>query len=63
VTRAEDLIIQKLRWYRDKDRDDLSSIIAVQAEALDWPYIESWAERHGTRARLQAIRSAIPPLE
>lgn len=62
VARAEDLIIQKLRWYRDKDRDDLSSIIAVQAESLDWPYLESWAERHGTEKRLREIRSAIPPL-
>jgi hypothetical protein len=62
VARAEDMIIQKLRWFRDKDRDDLRSMIAVQAEALDWPYIESWADSHGTRGRLEEIRSTIPPL-
>lgn len=62
IPRAEDLIIQKLRWFRPKDQDDLVNIIGVQAETLDWPYIESWADRHGTRGRLEQIRASIPPL-
>lgn len=62
IPRAEDMIIQKLRWFRPKDQDDLVNIIAVQAEALDWPYIEQWCDRHGTRERLEQIRASIPPL-
>lgn len=62
VARAEDMIIQKLRWFRPKDQDDLLNIIAIQAESLDWPYIDTWAERHGTRERLEQIRASIPPL-
>ena len=35
-------------------------ILSVQGGALDVPYIESWCERHGTRARLDEIRRSIP---
>jgi hypothetical protein len=64
----EDVIIQKLRWamnaYRSKDRDDARDVIAVQDVEgnLDWPYIHSWCERHGTRALLDEIRASIPPI-
>ena len=58
----EDIIIQKLRWNRDKDREDVRNIIGVQGDALDWPYIERWCDAHGTRARLEEIRAAIPEI-
>lgn len=68
VPTAEDVIIMKLRWAmiakRDKDRDDVRNIIAVQGdEALDWDYIHRWCEAHGTRALLDEIRASIPPID
>jgi hypothetical protein len=63
---AEDVIITKLRWChqgtRSKDWDDIQSVIAVQGERLDWDYVYSWCDRHGTRAILDEIRASIPPL-
>jgi hypothetical protein len=57
---AEDVIIWKLRWARSKDRDDVRAVIGVQAGKLDWPYIEGWCERHGTRVLLEEIRRTVP---
>jgi hypothetical protein len=63
VASAEDVIITKLRWYaqlkRGKDRDDVRDVIAVQKEILDWPYIESWCDRHDTRSLLDEIRLSV----
>jgi hypothetical protein len=62
---AEDAIITKLRWSqnaaRRKDIDDVRNILAVQGNALDWPYIRQWCDRHGTRAQLERILASIPP--
>lgn len=61
---AEDVIITKAFWARgrrhSKDRDDVRDVIGVQGDALDWDYIYSWADRQGTRALLDEIRSEIP---
>lgn len=62
IPRAEDLIIQKLRWFRDKDRDDLRNILAVQGDALDFAHIHRWCDVHGTRGRLEEIQRSIPPI-
>src|SRR5207247_7553096 len=59
---AEDVIIWKLRWRRSKDRDDVRAVMGVQGDKLDWPYIEGWCERHGTRALLEEIRRTVPKL-
>lgn len=58
---AEDLIIQKLRWARRKDLDDVTNILALQGTSLDLPYIEKWCDLHGTRERLEELRRSIPP--
>jgi hypothetical protein len=58
---AEDVVIQKLRWGRNKDLDDARDILAVQADALDWKYLESWCDKHGTRETLAQLRLQIPP--
>ncbi|MCB1089390.1 MAG: hypothetical protein KDM63_20295 [Verrucomicrobiae bacterium] len=68
VPTAEDVVVTKLRWgkiaKRDKDRDDVRNIIAVQGdEALDWDYIHRWCEVHGTRELLDEIRASIPPID
>ena len=59
---AEDMVIQKVRWNRDKDRDDARNILAVQGDALDFAYIERWCDAHGTRTRLDELRRSIPPI-
>ena len=64
IPTAEDVIITKLRWARPKDLDDVRDVIAVQGDAaLDWTHIHHWTATHGTRARLDAIRASIPPLD
>lgn len=59
---AEDVIIWKLRWARAKDREDVRAVIGVQQSKLDWPYVESWCERHGTRALLEEVRRTVPKI-
>ena len=63
IATAEDMVIQKVRWNRDKDRDDARNILAVQDDALDFAYIERWCDTHGTRARLEELRRSIPPMD
>jgi hypothetical protein len=63
VPTAEDVIITKLRWARPKDRTDVSEVIAVQAGLIDWDYVHSWTDRHGTTGLLEEIRRSIPPLD
>lgn len=53
----EDVIIQKLRWARAKDRADVKNIVDLSGDTLDWPYIRSWTDRHGTTDLLERIRS------
>jgi len=62
----EDVIITKVRWAtqmrRLKDLDDARNVIAVQGDVIDWEYVDSWCDRHGTRATLDEIRQSIPPI-
>ena len=57
VQTAEDLIIQKLRWARRKDLDDIVNVLTVSANGLDWKYINEWTEQHGTTALLEELKS------
>ncbi len=59
VPRAEDVVVMKLRWFRDKDRADILNVMTVQRGKLDWSYIESWCKRHGTLARMEGIRQSV----
>ena len=59
----EDVVVQKLRWGRNKDLDDARDVLAVQGpETLDMAYIEKWCGQHGTMERLQTALAGIPPL-
>lgn len=59
----EDVVVQKLRWGRNKDLDDARDVLAVQGpETLDMEYIRKWCSEHGTAKRLQAALDGIPPL-
>ncbi len=57
----EDVIIQKLRWGRAKDLEDVAAVVSVQQPHLEFPYIEKWCAEHGTLERLEAIRAKLPP--
>jgi hypothetical protein len=63
---VEDVIITKLHWAllanRSKDQDDIRNVIAVQCDRIDWDYIHSWCEQHGTRELLDEIRRSVPPI-
>lgn len=63
VATAEDTIVTKLRWAmqpgREKDIDDVRSVIAVQGDSLDWPYVLQWCGQHGTSALLESIRRSV----
>jgi hypothetical protein len=67
VATAEDTIITKLRWARQgghgraKDVADARNVIAVQGDSLDWAYVESWCQQHGTLDSLQDIRRSVQP--
>jgi hypothetical protein len=59
---VEDVIVTKLRWTlgrHSKDWEDVRDVIAVQGDRIDWPYVYSWSDRHGTRAVLEEIRSSL----
>jgi hypothetical protein len=59
----EDVVVQKLRWGRNKDLDDARDVLAVQGpETLDMTYIEGWSAQHGTTERLRTALAGIPPL-
>ncbi len=60
----EDVVVQKLRWGRNKDLDDARDVLAVQGpETLDMAYIEDWCGKHGTLPRLREALDGIPPLD
>jgi len=61
LPRADDVVIQKLRWGRNKDLSDVEDVIFVSGPHLDFPYIETWCAEHGTLDRLEAIRAKLPP--
>ena len=56
VQTAEDLVVQKLRWARRKDLDDIVNVLTVSAHGLDWKYINEWAQQHGTTALLDQLK-------
>lgn len=61
IPTAEDVVIQKLRWGRTKDRDDVRDILGVQGlAALDMSYVMKWCEEHATTDRLNEVLKALP---
>jgi hypothetical protein len=50
---AEDVVLQKLRWFRKggglstQQWNDLLAVLKVQAERLDFAYLRHWAAQPG----------------
>lgn len=65
IATIEDMIVTKLRWSghlgREKDVSDVRNLIAVQSDTVDWPYVESWCDLHGTRKLLDRLRTEVQP--
>jgi hypothetical protein len=63
IPSVEDVIVTKMRWLhaagRHKDSEDVENVIAVQGDRIDWNYVNSWCDRHGTRELLDQVRRSI----
>ncbi len=59
IPTAEDVVLQKLRWQRDNNLADVRVVIAIQAHALDWSYINRWAAEHCTVELLHQARMDV----
>ena len=57
IPTAEDVIIQKLRWQRDKDISDARNVLQSQFAKLDWKYIKRWTDEHGTSDLLEQLKN------
>ncbi|MFN0136316.1 MAG: hypothetical protein ACKVS9_09395 [Phycisphaerae bacterium] len=59
IPTAEDIIVQKIRWFarggRPKDRSDAAMVLTAMFESLDWPYIRRWAAEHETTGLLEEL--------
>lgn len=53
---AEDVVIQKLRWQREKDIADVRNVIAVCGATLDWEYLRYWTLQHDTTELLDRLQ-------
>lgn len=66
VTTAEDVIVQKLRWFKQirrvKDREDVRIVVSEQWDSLDWPYLEHLAREHGTLELLNEWKQSVERL-
>jgi hypothetical protein len=56
---AEDSILSKLEWAKAGESDmqmrDVLSVVLVQSDAIDYPYLEKWAKQVGVQDRLGAV--------
>jgi len=60
ILSLEDVLVTKLRWLhlagRTKDQEDIRAVLGIQSDRVDWAYVESWCDRHGTRELLERLR-------
>ena len=63
----EDIVVQKLDWYRmsqgvlDRQWGDVRAVLLAQGETLDRTYMHQWAQRLGLVALLNAVLAGLPP--
>jgi len=60
----EDVILMKLRYYReggsDKHLRDIAGIVKISGDRLDGGYLDTWVDRLGLTAEWTAVQSSIP---
>lgn len=59
---AEDVVIQKLRWGRPKDVDDVIDVLSIQAGKIDHAYIQDWCRRLHILDRYESILADLPDI-
>ncbi|OHB64912.1 MAG: hypothetical protein A2Y77_03935 [Planctomycetes bacterium RBG_13_62_9] len=63
VVSPEDIILLKLRWFRETDCtserqwDDVLGVLQVQGDALDFEYLAGWAKRLGLEELLNRAKA------
>lgn len=62
IPQAEDVVIMKVRWFREKDRTDIKNVLTVQRGKLDLDYIKGWCREHGTLGRFEEIFRTVPEI-
>ncbi len=62
IPAVEDVVIQKLRWQRRKDLDDVVNVLTVSGPIIDWTYLRSWTAKHGTDELLRELLNEVPDL-
>ena len=64
LTTPEDIILHKLAWYElggrisERQWSDVLGVMRVQAEVLDWKYLEEWAGALDLAALLSKAKAA-----
>jgi hypothetical protein len=67
VATAEDIVLQKLRWYAkgggvaDQQVRDVVGVLQVQGDAIDDAYLDLWAARLGLTDLLRQARELARP--
>jgi hypothetical protein len=66
VASAEDVVLSKLQWARaggsERQLRDVAGVVAVQGDALDRTYVETWAKRLGVEHLWRKVVDGMPPL-
>mgnify|MGYP001613966626 FL=1 len=67
-TSPEDLILIKLKWYRESDssrqKEDAESIVKMMEDELDMNYLKRWATELGVADLLkELLKRYTPPIE
>lgn len=59
----EDTVLAKLEWAAMSDSErqerDVTAILRIRGEKLDWDYLERWAEELGVLGELQRLRRTV----
>lgn len=62
---AEDIVLQKLRWFRkgggtsERQLEDVQNVLKVQANTLDYRYLRHWATELGVTELLNRVLADV----
>ncbi len=59
VTTAEDLILLKMAFHRQKDVQDIKGILHIQARRLDFDYLQRWSQQMLDDPLIQELETLI----